>query len=176
MPFDNRGLPYFILVILCITAFLGEFLRYLLIFPSMIIKISLVFVLLFMLFFREEKLEIRTHMDRMEECFKTINFSKFGNIFVDRFESPIIKYLFEHGIYKDIYSNVYPSIFHFEKAPPHSRIDAIVYNDYYSSLPKMDELVEYDLLIIPELFDDSSYQLWTEIEGCKESVFIKKDK
>ncbi len=78
-----------------------------------------------------------------------------GKIFVDRWESPCFRYLYEYGKLKGTAD--YPKSFTFMKGEKHARKDkeqkSQSRQDYYKKQPYMNDLYEdYDLLITPELY------------------------
>ncbi len=78
-----------------------------------------------------------------------------GKIFVDRWESPCFRYLYEYGKLKGTAD--YPKFFTFMKGEKHARKDkkqkSQSKQDYYKKQPYMNDLYkDYDLLITPELY------------------------
>lgn len=99
-------------------------------------------------------------------------------IFVDRWESPCIRYLFEYGKLKGTAN--YPESFTFMKGEKHSRKDkdkkSQTIQSFYANQPYMNDLYEnYDLLITPELYQyKSTYSNnWISVHDNKR-VWIKK--
>lgn len=100
------------------------------------------------------------------------------HIFVDRWESPCIRYLFEYGKLKGTAN--YPQSFTFMKGEKHSRKEkenkSLTIQDYYANQPYMNDLYEnYDLLITPELYQykSSCSDGWTSVHDNKR-VWVRK--
>lgn len=108
----------------------------------------------------------------MLSCLVKINFRKFDEIYVDRWETPAIRYLFEYGILKNESRTKYPQYFTFADPPIHNQHNA-TREDYYKQQPKMNELIDYDLLIAPELDNYGEKDKWKLVNGCSYGVYIK---
>jgi hypothetical protein len=103
---------------------------------------------------------------------------KSGKIYVDRWESPCFRYLFEYGKLKGTAD--YPSSFTFMKGEKHSRKEnkCPSKKDYYLTQPYLNDLYdEYDLLITPELYQYKSdfSDKWCSVNN-NERVWVKKPK
>jgi hypothetical protein len=53
--------------------------------------------------------------------------------------------------------------------------DKITREAWYQAQPKMSELTEYDLLIVPELSEFSSADMWMLAPSCDSGVYIPSD-
>jgi len=100
-------------------------------------------------------------------------------VYVDRWESPCIRYQFEYGLLGGC--NLYPEQLTFEKKYKHGyntsdNIPHMSLDEWYNKTqPNMNDLLEYDLLICPELYSyrNHDYDLWEAVDAG-EKVFIKK--
>lgn len=97
--------------------------------------------------------------------------------YVDRTEAPYIRYLFEfnHPELRDKFN--YPSNFTFQPLTKHSDWIQNAYSlaEVYRNIPKMNELLNYDILITPELNSLGNNDKWTSINGTS-NFFQKKER
>ena len=172
-PFSNRCISFFSITLLCIIAFLGEliisnlkkyeFLKYFII-PSLI----------FILFLKRNTLTIRQVQNNTYYNFVKTDIKNFNRIYVDWWESPCIRYLFEYGKLKTTEKSDYPEKFTFGKYIRHGFYKGKISRDDFIKLhPKMNNLLEYDLLITPELIDYGFSDKWKLIGGTT-NFFIKR--
>jgi len=114
--------------------------------------------------------------------FLKTDISDYDRIYVDRWESPSIRYLLEYGIFSTKMKDIYPEKFTFGKYIPHSEYILLGEGDGYKALkefyevqPKMNDISDYDLLITPELYVYSEGQNdnWTLLSGTT-NFYIKK--
>jgi hypothetical protein len=176
---SSRCISLFLLFGLCIAAFLGELLKPLFNSPDILKYYLIASLLIFTLYVTQERLLIRIHDKHMRNNsyfdFWKIDMSSFHRIYADRIEAPCIRYLFEYGALRSKKGTIYPNRFTFEKYGHHHSSEGIeVFNDYYKKCPKMNDLLEYDLLITPELYRHGNNDKWKPMDGTA-SFFIKKD-
>lgn len=173
-PLTNYGLPYFIITLLCFSSLLGEILVYFLTTPSSYKYISVLVVVLLSLYIRKDGM-VRKNPDSYLSCIGNIDYKNINAIYIDRWANPEVRFLFEYGVLKPLEIGNYPKKFTFQKIPAHNLLLDISPDEWTRLQPKMNNLIEYDLLIIPQL--ESSGELnnnWTLFDGCKNGVFIKK--
>ncbi len=104
-----------------------------------------------------------------------------GKVYVDRWESPFFRYLFEYGDLKGNENFYYPNNFHFEKfikhrVPNGNGINDSFISDWYKSTQRdLNELTEYDILVVPELYGNrpENCDKWMSVKG-RNCVWIKK--
>lgn len=93
-----------------------------------------------------------------------------SRLYVDRSESPSIRYLFEKGALRDDHRFDYPSQFTFGRFRKHSDWaaggDAYSIEEYYRDQPKMNDLHGYDVLVTPELFRFGHHDRWQPLRGA----------
>ena len=86
--------------------------------------------------------------------------ANYNHIYVDWWESPCMRYLLEYGDLKTQVKNNYLEKFTFEK--------------YGDEQPKMNDLLDYDLIITSDLFNQGSNDRWTLKEGANYLYIQKK--
>jgi hypothetical protein len=165
-----------VLMLLCFSGLLGEMLKPLYKSQGIIKYYLLTFSLIFLIYERKDSLVARyINKNNTFYYFKKIEISSYDKIYVDRWESPGIRYLFEYGQLKSEIGKSYPVRFTFIK---YERQDLYEWEesnvDYYSRQPKMNELTDYDLLITnPELFKQGNSDKWTLVNGTT-NFYIQK--
>lgn len=90
---------------------------------------------------------------------KKIDLINYNHIYVDWWESTSIRYLFEYGELKTKAKNIYPEKFTLEK--------------YGREQPKMNNLLDYDLIITSNLFQLGFNDKWKLIEDAT-FLYIQK--
>jgi hypothetical protein len=130
---NTRCISIFLLFGLCISAFLGELLRLLFKNSQKFKYYLIVSLLLLTLFFTKETLSIRIDDYTTYSGFRKINIASYHRIYVDNWETPYVRYLFEYEHFNSKNDNVYPSNFTFSP----------FWNDSLN-----DYLLQYDLIII----------------------------
>jgi len=175
-PYSNRCISLFVLVLLCSSAFLGELIKPLFTSTEILKYYFIVSVLLFTLYLRKDSLFPKLHQNNTYSNFAIIDISQFNRIYVDRWESPCIRYLFEYGKLKTKKEGLYPDKFTFGKLFRHGFYDGkLSLEDFYKTQPKMNDYLDYDLLITPELFRVGNNDKWTLINNTT-NFYILKDK
>jgi len=163
-------------VLLCSSAFLGELIKPLFTSTEILKYYFIVSVLLFTLYLRKDSLFPKLHQNNTYSNFAIIDISQFNRIYVDRWESPCIRYLFEYGKLKTKKEGLYPDKFTFGKLFRHGFYDGkLSLEDFYKTQPKMNDYLDYDLLITPELFRVGNNDKWTLINNTT-NFYILKDK
>ena len=172
-PLARSGLPFFILSLLCVAAIGGEMLKQLLDKTPQFGYIAVIILSIAALLIQKNHLMVRYEKDPFLDCLEGLNFAEFQDIYVDRWASPEIRYLFEFGSLKNFSGNAYPN--HFDIVQFQSHVfheNKITREAWYQAQPKMSELTAYDLLIVPELSEFSSSDMWMLAPGCDSGVFI----
>ena len=89
--------------------------------------------------------------------------------YVDRWEAPSVRYLFEYGRFRERPPFDYPRNFVFGTFRRHSDWaasgDAGSIPEWYRDQPKMDDLVGYDALVTPELYEYGPSDRWELLPG-----------
>lgn len=97
-------------------------------------------------------------------------------VYVDRWESPCMRYQFEYGSLQGYAT--YPSHFTFEKYVSH-RLDSLdnfpTLQEFYNTQPNLDEIEQFNILIVPELykFKGGTPNLWNSVNN-QNQVWIRK--
>lgn len=135
-----------------------------------IISLLCGFMLIFICVYKSSRRYLNVSDIYPEELFYSSN-----KIYTDRTAFPIIRYLFEYGIYKEIADEIgYPEKFTFEKGFKHNL--GINTKKYFNALGSMDDLIEYNLLIVPEfsISDvNSNISLWEKYNDY--GLFVRKN-
>lgn len=172
-PFSNRCISLFILMILCISALLGELLIPLVESPEVLKYYFLVSIIILSLNSRKNFLLIRLNKNNTYYNFQRITLSDYDKIYVDCGEAPTIRYLFEYGNLKAKQGLSYPDHFTFGKYGRHGFYEGQKsVRDYYKDQQKMNDLLEYDLLITPGLAKYGNNDKWKLIDGTT-NFYIK---
>jgi len=176
-PTSNRCISMVVLMVICFSAFIGELLKPLFNTKDVTKYYLLSFILIFIIYERKGNLLSRYGNDMNTYFnFRKVDINQFDKIYVDRWESPYIKYLFEYGKLKDEIGKTYPNKFTFKKAMRHGFYDGkVTLEEYYLKQPKMNELTNYDLLITPELFSQGNNDKWILLDKTT-NFWIKRDK
>jgi hypothetical protein len=95
---------------------------------------------------------------------------KNARIFVDKWESPSTRYLFEYGDGPFRSKYRYPQNFKFEKGLPHTKR----WTPEWDRVDRhMNELLEYDLLVAPDLASKGNNDEWMLLPGTTD-FYVKK--
>lgn len=176
---SSRCISLILLFGLCISAFTGELLKSL--FKShKVLNYSLVLsVLMIIIYVDKSNIFPRPHDNHnlfynTYYHFKKADIYNYQRIYVDRREGPPVRYLFEYGALKSKRGNgFYPDRFTFVKYGHHHTSDGKeIYYDFYKSCPKMNDLLDYDFMITPELWSWGNNDKWIRIDGT--DFFVKK--
>jgi hypothetical protein len=113
----------------------------------------------------------------MAIVFNKVNLSNYKMIYVDLWETPYVKYLFEYGAMSKEKGKSYPSQFTVHIWSSDLFENKVHINDFnekgYKMLPRMNQLMDYDLLITPYLYNLGDNDKWKKMEGAPE-FYIKK--
>lgn len=173
-PFSNRCISFFLITLLCVAAFWGELIIRVFKSSDVLKYFLIVSVLIFTLYLRKDSLFIRQNQNNTSYNFVKTSIVDYNRIYVDRWESPCIRYLFEYGKLKTKKKGVYPDKFTFGKYGRHGFFNGKVsLVDFYTTQPKMNDYLEYDLLITPELYKQGYNDKWTLINETT-NFYIKK--
>jgi hypothetical protein len=174
-PYSSKCISLFLLVLLCISAFLGELLKPLFTGTDILKYYFIVSTLIFTLYLGKETLFIRQNQNNTYYDIVKNGIVEYNRIYVDRFESPCIRYLFEYGKLKTKKKDLYPDKFTFGKYHRHGFYEGKTSReDFFKAQPKMNDYLDYDLLITPELFKYGFNDKWTLISGTT-NFYIQKD-
>ena len=175
-PSSNRCISMVVLMVICFSAFICELLKPLFDSKDVTKYYLLSFILIFNIYERKANLlpkygnDMNTYFN-----FRKVDIKQFDKIYVDRWESPYVKYLFEYGELKNEIGKTYPKNFTFIKAMRHGFYDGkMTLEEYYKKQPKMNELTNYELLITPELFKYGNNDKWVLIDNTT-NFWIKCD-
>jgi hypothetical protein len=174
-PLCNRCISMFLLVVLCVSEFGGEILKYFLRKPTIAKYCMVMFLLTGVIYHNRYVLFVRGVAYYTYAYILKTNFEKYHHIYVDRSETPAIRYLFEYGALKSKKNGLYPDKFTFTKFGRQSDVGKSnneTYCKFYEKCPKMNDLLDYDLLITPELFCHGNNDKWKILEGTT-YFFIK---
>ena len=153
-PSSNRCISMIVLMLLCFSSLLGELIKPLFNSQEVVKYYLLSFLLIFVIYEGKDSLFTRYSNNKNTFFnFMKVDISSYEKIYVDRWESPYIRYLFEYGCLKTEIGNSYPDKFTFVKYMRHGFYEGKkTLKEWYSKQPKMNKLTQYDLLITPELF------------------------
>lgn len=182
-PYSSKCISLFLLVLLCGAALLGEFIKPLVKNSKILIYFVIVSALIFTLLNRRETFYLTRFQNNAYHNFLKTDIGNYERIYVDRWESPSIRYLLGYGIFSAKMKDIYPDKFTFGKYMRHSESVQLsggdgykILKDFYGRQPKMNDYFDYDLLITPELFhySDGYNDNWTLLNGTT-NFYIKKD-
>ena len=173
MPTASKGLPYFMTTLLCFSFILGEILLYYLKKPNSMKYVSLLFVVLASLYIFTNSPSLESKNQKFILCLENIDYKNTSNIYVDRWNNPVVRYLFEYGILKPLQVDNYPEKFTFQNLRNFRQL-GISLDEWYQSQPKMNDLLEYDVLITSELYNHGENDKWILLNGCETGVYVKK--
>ena len=166
-PLYNRGIILFTLAFICFSVFVGEIIKYSMKQHVMYKYYGLMSLLILCLFVRKKTLFVRQMKTNTYINFVKTDFSNINNIYVDRWQSPCVRYLFEYGKLKDWNKLNYPVQFTFGKFIQHNEYfcgnNSI--EDFYKKQPKMDDMNTFDLMIASELFRQGFNNKWILLKG-----------
>ena len=165
--YSTRCISAFLLVVLCLSAFSGEYINYIITTrKNLIIYINTAFIIfvsasIYILYLAKEPLYERyyNHNNPYNDLVK-IDLANYNHIYVDWWESPCMRYLLEYGNLKIQDKKNYLEKFTFEK--------------YGNDQPKMNDLLGYDLIITSDLFRQGSNDRWALKEGANYLYIQKK--
>lgn len=176
-PLSNRCISLLLVVLLCISAFFGELIKYLFKNREKVkyyLALALVLLIVLCLRFKMKKIVFIRENNTYYDFVKTDIFD-YERIYVESWESPSVRYLLEYGKLKNSMKSIYPSKFTFMKGIQHSYNDGdISHNIFFKTQPKMNDLLQYNLLITPVLFKLGYNDKWTLINGTT-NFYIKKN-
>lgn len=175
-PASTRSLAMVTLTVVGLVALGGEFVNNYIKSGRQTRNYLVLTGLMVLLFFRSDKFYPDTEGQvNTYQSFQDIDLHAYNSIYVDRWETPYIKYLFEYGSLPENKKLDYPQKFTFAKSPKHCYlVTQQDYTDYYSHQPKMNDLLDYDLLITPELFMHGSNDQWELLEQT-DNFWVKKN-
>lgn len=167
-----------LLNLVCVSAFLAESIKKL--FESKpLIQYPFLIIIAFWIFTQRNSSLYPKHGDSTYPThdlnsnahfhFNKINLSNYHKIYVENWESPYIRYAFEHGDMKHELGKSYPSQFTLAKGILHHHYtDKDYMLAWIEELPYMDDLMNYDLLISSKLFGwtKSHNSNWKTIDSC----------
>jgi hypothetical protein len=164
--YSTRCISPFLLIVLCLSAFAGEYIKHIISKRNILINyinasfIVFVSVAIYILYLGTEPLYVRYYNDNnpYNDIVK-INLMDYNHIYVDWCESSCFRYLFEYGDLKTQAKNIYPEKFTFGK--------------YGGEQPKMNDLLDHDLIITTDLFKSGSNDKWMLIEDAS-YLYIQK--
>lgn len=164
--YSTRCISLFLLVALCLSVFTGEYLKYLFTKKTFLINyinsafLVFVSIAIYILYLSKEPLYVRyyNHNNPYIDIVKT-DLTNYNHIYVDWYEASCIRYLFEYGDLKAQAKNMYPEKFTFGK--------------YGGEQPKMNNLLDYDLIITSDLHKVGFNDKWKLNDGAS-FLYIQK--
>lgn len=174
-PSSNRCISMVSVLYFC-TVFLGVdlFIR-LTARTKMINYLTILLVIVGLTIERERFIIYKSINPKLHDDIIEISNCNFQSIYVDRWASPSVKYLFEYGVCQNLTIWDYPGKFTFDSGPKHNEFLQSGHDlkTYYSDRPKMNDLKDYDLLIAPELYLMGNNDEWVKLENTG-SFWVKK--
>ena len=170
-PFQRWGLPFYILVFLCLAAIIGELLTQITHEPTNLEYALFIVIIVLMFYIRSGNLTLSENRSSELVCLENINFNNFQNIYVDSWASPELRYLFENGDFRLLANGIYPQRFDFTKGINHIIFRAGISDggseeDWNQAQAERVEVNNYDLLIAPGISQFIINERWTLFEGC----------
>ena len=170
-PFQRWGLPFYILVFLCLAVLMGELLTHLTHEPTNLEFALLIIIIFLTLYIRKGNLTLSENKHPDLVCLENINFNNVQNIYVDHWASPELRYLFEYGDFQRLANGIYPERFDFTKGTNHIILGGGISvggskEDWNKAQAKRVEINDYDLLIAPGISEYIFNERWTLLEGC----------
>jgi len=169
---NSRCISLLILFSLCISAFLGELLRHLFKKPKILKYYLISLLLMFTLYLRKNKLfpRLGNHNNTYAD-FQKININNFPRIFVDSWQSPCVRYLFEYGAMRHQKGTIYPNNFTFSKNGHHCKTEEAQVSRKKSRFKG--SILEYDLVITFGIQWYGKSNEWKQVEGTS-YFYVKK--
>ena len=149
-PISTRCISLFLLVILCVSAVIGELLKPLFNSNEITKYYFIVFVLLLTLNHRKKFLYVREDLDNTYCNFLKYDVSGCSRVYIDYWANPSVRYLLEYGSFRNERKYHYPDRFVFGMP---------------NQSPRMNDLLDYDLLIAPELYKGGYNDKWRLVMG-----------
>lgn len=168
--YSNRCISLFVLVFLCSSAFLGELIKPFFITKVTFISYFIVLVSVFTIYHRKNKLYPRILYNNTYFNTEIVDMGNYNRIYVDNWESPCVRYLFEYGKLNTKKKGLYPDKFTFEKGGIHCRHKG---KSRKKIRAKMNNFLDYDLLITPKMFQNGNNDKWSLINNTT-NFYIKK--
>lgn len=168
-PYQRWGLPFYILVFLCLAAFLGEILIHLTSKPTNLEYILFIIIIIMGFYIRRDYLTLSEKKSPQLVCLENVIFNDYQKIYIDHWASPEIRYLFEYGDFQNLTDDIYPKRFNFSKGPIHNRDkDSIEFSevDWNTTQANQIDNDKYDLLIVPALSEYINNDMFKLLEGC----------
>ncbi|NPV55087.1 MAG: hypothetical protein HPY76_00235 [Anaerolineae bacterium] len=175
-PFLRGGQVYYILILLCVAAILGELFKLAFNLPEAAAAAVLISALALSMYLVRKNFTIRQTIDNSTTfftCLESLDFSAYDRIFVDRLESPKVRYLFEYGELASQWDDAYPENFTFAKSLPHNQL-LFNYHEVIEEQPYMNDLMTYDLLITTELYRRGQNDNWVALKDCDQLAFVPR--
>lgn len=171
-PWDSettRCISMMTLVLVSSVALLGELINYLMKKRDMKYVILAIMLVLFVYPALEEDYWEKKGRNNSLTDVRLMQYNSNAKIYVDRWESPCIRYQFEYGKLLDKYE--YPQNFVFVKMFKHGFVKKgekkMSRDEYYQTQPNLNDLLEFDILIVPELYRNKSdnSDKWESVNG-----------
>lgn len=165
-PLSHRCISMIILMVLSYSLIFAGAVSFLYTdFNKKYISSTLIFLFLFLIIFNKNN--FKSHYGHTISIdFSKINFQIYKKIYVDVWETPYVKYLFEYGKYQGQKEILYPNQFTLKITQEHFTSSGLnkYSNDWKSALPRMNSLMNYDLLITPLLYTLGDNSKWSKME------------
>lgn len=114
-----------------------------------------------------------SNLEWMSFLHSEYNFSE-GKLYVDFYSSPEIKYAYEYGALREFkLAHGYPDNFYFEEYGPHQFTSGITASDYYKRVSEMDQLMKYNVMVVPVKMNYSKRDNWKLFDE-KNYIFVKR--
>lgn len=173
-PLSRYGLPYLTVSTVAGSAAIGRVVVQLYRRLPSVVNLGLIALVVFSLYINWGDRHVRDGTMQTFRCLASVDFGRYRRIYVDRWASPSIRYLFEFGSLLQAWPGIYPGRFEFAKALPHSSLVFGTENArFFAAQPRMNDLLDYDLLITPELYNSGGSDEWTALKGCERWVFVR---
>lgn len=167
-PLSNRNISMVLLVVVSLLAIAVEMANKL--FTKKLLMESMILLFLgALIIVRADKLKLSTERSNLSADLNKIELEAFSKVFVDRRSTPFIRYAFEYGKWSDRSGNLYPDRVDLTITPAEqiSIETKLTSTEWYATQPKMNEMLQYDLLIAPQffLFSKGANDKWELVEG-----------
>jgi len=172
-PFFRRNNSFVSITLLCLAILSAEFLKRVVKQPKNLNFVFALSLLLIALGIGFNHSNLASYKINTYSNLRIVDIADYDRIYVDWWESASIRYLFEYGTLRSQRSELYPERFTFGKGISNIRfLGKERRSEFLKIQPRMNELVEFDLLIAPRLAEYGPRDKWELVSGTT-NLYIK---